>query len=92
MDMKLNRCINKKKDIITRVVDRELLLMSPDSGLLFRVNELGAFVWEQLERYHIVNELIDSISSAYQVERNEIIDDLIDFLGQLKEKNLISID
>lgn len=90
--MKLDNLIHKKKDVISRVVDNRLLLLSPESGLLFRLNELGAHIWDQLDRYHLISDLIKSITSTYRIEQDILTNDLMDFLEELKDKNLITID
>jgi hypothetical protein len=88
--MEIENHIYKKKDIIARIVNNQMLLLSPDSMLLFRLNDLGTFIWNELDRNHLVGDLIDAISATYDVERDDLTTDIMDFLEKLKEKDLIS--
>ena len=92
MEIKLDDHIIKRKDIISRVIDNHLLLLSPESRLLFRLNEFGALIWNQLDHYHLITDLLESITDTYQVEQDILANDLIDFLEALRDKNLITID
>lgn len=56
---------------------------------LITVNELGKFIWENLEDSKDEDELLQKILDEYEVDRDTAKKDLDEFLLVLKEADII---
>ena len=56
---------------------------------LITVNELGKFIWENIESSKDEDELLQKILDEYEVEKDVAKADLDEFLNILKENNII---
>ena len=83
-----------KKDFILREIMGDVVLVpinqstSQFNGLI-RVNELGKFIWENLEKVQDENDLLQLILDEYEVDRDVAKKDLDEFLQVLKDMDII---
>ena len=83
-----------KKDFMLReIVGEAVLIPTGETAAHFNglisVNELGKFIWENYEKAKDEDELLGFILDEYEVERDIAKADLDEFLGQLKEAEII---
>ena len=83
-----------KKDFILREIMGDVVIVpinqstSQFNGLI-TVNELGKFIWENLEKVQDENDLLQLILDEYEVERDVAKKDLDEFLQVLKDMDII---
>jgi len=56
---------------------------------LITVNELGKFIWENLESSKDEEDLLHKILEEYEVEEKEAKEDLEEFLDKLRQVDII---
>ena len=56
---------------------------------LITINELGKFIWENLESSKDEEELLHKILEEYEVEEKEAKEDLDEFLDKLRQVDII---
>lgn len=57
---------------------------------LITVNEVGAFLWEQLRQETTRSQLIERILEEYEVDEATVSGDVDEFLSQLSEAGIIT--
>ena len=83
-----------KKDFILREIMGDVVLVpinqstSQFNGLI-TVNELGKFIWENIESSNDEDELLQRILDEYEVDKDVAKADLDEFLGKLKAVDII---
>ena len=83
-----------KKDFILREIMGDVVLVpinqstSQFNGLI-TVNELGKFIWENLEKVQDENDLLQLILDESEVDRDVAKKDLDEFLQVLKDMDII---
>lgn len=83
-----------KMEFILRDIVGETVLVpinestSSFNGLI-TVNELGKFIWENIEEAKDEEELLKKILDEYEVDRDTAKKDLDEFLQVLKEADII---
>lgn len=83
-----------KKDFILREIMGDVVLVpinqstSQFNGLI-TVNELGKFIWENLEKVQDENDLLQLILDEYEVDKDVAKKDLDEFLQVLKDMDII---
>ena len=87
--MKPDDNVIKRKNIISRIIDDQMLLLCPESNRLFRLNKVGASIWELLDQHQKVDELINFVGDLYQIEQDNAASDVLTFLNPLLDNKLI---
>ena len=93
--IKENREIMKiNKDFILREIAGEYILVPiGDTPLSFNglitVNEVGAFIWNNIEKSESEDDLLKLILDEYEVEEEIAKEDLYSFLGKLREAEIM---
>ena len=80
-------------DVSTRMLERKgAILFHPDTGREKIINTTGAFIWARLDGSRlpaeIVEELLDNFSD---VPRNQVSDDLAEFLNRMTDEGFVSV-
>lgn len=56
---------------------------------VIRLNETGAFLWNELKKDLDVNDLIASLTSEYDVDINQATEDVFSFIEILRKENIL---
>jgi len=64
-------------------------LFMPSTGETFTLNSLGREIFRMIQSGKDFDEVLEFISAEYDIDRSSSDKDLADFLGQLKNYNLI---
>ncbi len=83
-----------KKELIKREIAGDTILVPVgktvyDSNGLFVMNELGAFVWDILPEAETEEDIVAAVLKEYEVSQQEAARDISEFLGKLKELNIL---
>ena len=82
--------ISRVGTIAQRMFEERMLVITPKNSMLHRLNEVGTFIWQQLETPKTVEELAASVKYHFSgVEEVQLEQDLAAFLEKLAERKLI---
>ena len=86
----IEKCPQKDPNIVSRKIADEVILVPirqnvGDLESVFTLNEVGAFIWEQIDGRRQVKEIKEMIVEEFDVGEEEAEKDLIEFIQQLEE-------
>lgn len=86
----LEHCYKRNDSFVFRRIDNETILLPikdnvGDMGSIYNLNEVGAFVWDQLNGRQDLMVIKDKILAEYDISSQEAEDDLREFLTDLVE-------
>ena len=83
----------KKEFMLREIVGETILIPMGDSNNHFNgiitINELGKFIWQNLESSKDEEDLLHKILEEYEVEEKEAKEDLDEFLDKLRQVDII---
>ena len=65
------------------------VLINLESGKVFSLNGVGAWVWTMLQQQLTCEDLLDSLAVEFEVPREQLQDDLEAFLHELECHDLV---
>jgi len=75
--------------VLDSSVDDERIVLDTDSEMYYGLNRVGAYLWDELEEPHTVEELVASTTEEFDIEPPECQYDVQTFLTELLEVDLI---
>jgi hypothetical protein len=69
----------------------EKVMMSIEQGNYYNLGEIGGIIWDRIENPITLNDLINRLTSEYDIEKEECEKQVVTFLATLKKENLIQI-
>jgi len=84
-----------RKEIVSREIAGETILV-PIKGKLanmqriFAVDDVAEYIWQQLDGEKKVADIRDGVIELYDVAKEQAREDVLDFIEELKEADLIS--
>lgn len=73
-------------------IDGESVILDLEQGAYFGLNTVGARVWELLQEPITVGQIVDAVTSEYEVDRDQCVDDVLRLLQDLNDHDLIYVD
>lgn len=74
-----------------RSIDGETIIIGVDDDYIHLLNDLGSFIWEKLQAGTNLNELVNNICEAFDVDSSTAKKDATEFISKLQDKNLIKL-
>jgi hypothetical protein len=75
--------------VFRRIEDETILVPIKDNvgdmGSIYNLNDVGAFVWEQMDGIKSLQEIKNRLLAEYEVSASEAENDLFEYIAQLKE-------
>ena len=79
-----------KSDLsVARVVNGEAVVVEPENGLVNVINQMGTSIWELINGKRTVREIADLVAGDFDVSCDQALADTIEFLQDLKVKELV---
>ena len=90
----IDQVFRKNENFVFRQIDDETILVPikdnlGDMGSIYNLNEVGAFVWEQLDGQKTLSDINEMLTDEFDIPEGESKEDLIEFINQLKEIDAI---
>jgi hypothetical protein len=88
----LDTVVKKNEDIFTGNIDNETVAMSVQNGKYYQLNETGSRIFALLEAPHSVKELIEALEGQFKVDGSTCRQDVLEFLQEMLEYKLITLE
>ena len=87
--MNLKEVYKRKSHFATRIVGSELILVPvkkniADMDELFTLNEVGSFIWTNINGQNSIEDIVSKIAEEFEVEESTAKTDLEEFLKKLE--------
>tara|TARA_Y100001958_G_C20805378_1_gene266831 strand:- start:46 stop:327 length:282 start_codon:yes stop_codon:yes gene_type:complete len=80
-----------KENTALSELDDQAILLNLDSGIYFKLNELGLFIVANLNHNTDFFSLVKLICNKYEISEKSCSLDLDNFLNQLRDRELLEI-
>lgn len=78
--------------VLFKIVDGEGVLLDLKRGLYYGLNQLGARIWQLLSKHKELNAVQERLLAEYEVNEEELSQDLSEFINFLKIAHLVSVE
>lgn len=84
-----SRNIMRNPDIVSSDMDGETVMMSVEHGKYFGLTGIGPLLWDYMESPVSCEAMIQKILDKYEVDEATCRSDLVMFIGQLLESDIV---
>ena len=85
----MNQSYRPVDGLIARVVDGQMVLVSPTSGIIRVLNEVGTVIWQSLQAGAAPAGASAAVVAAYDVDPDQARHDVELFLDDLSRRQLL---
>ncbi len=85
----LDRVLKHKDDVRYRVVGEEAVVVRQNAAEVLAFNDVGARILELIDAKSTVGQLIETMSSEYDVDREELARDIENFVAALHDAEIV---
>ena len=80
----------RRSDVLAQGAGETVILLTPDSGEYFTLNEVGGRIWELSDGSRSVAEIAGVLAEEYEAPVEEIRMDTLEVLAELADVQLVS--
>lgn len=81
-----------KSEHVTTEVDGELVVLNNEAGTYQGLHGIGPDIWAMLREPTTVREIVDTVATEYDVDRERCEQDVREFLETLVDEQLVEVD
>ena len=89
--MNLDQKVTFAETVFAQEVDGEMVLLDMESENYFGLDEVGTAIWQAMQEYGTLQEVLNALLEQYEVESEVLENDLEDFVGKLVESGLVEV-
>lgn len=79
------------QDFCVRQVGDEFVFLAESGDEYISLNPVGSFIWQQVDGVHSLRDILDILCDEYEVEQEQALADLQEFVTQLVDQGLIAL-
>jgi hypothetical protein len=83
--------VARRPGVLGRELGDETILLDPDRGTYYSLNEVGSRIWELATEAPTVEEILRRLVSEYVVDEATLASDVDALLGRLADEGLVEI-
>ena len=87
--MNFDTIFSQNKQCPVREIGEGLVIMAPTGNTTHSLEDLGVFIWNQLDGQRSLQNVLDAILDQYEVEEEQARADLVQFVTQMQDTGLI---
>jgi Coenzyme PQQ synthesis protein D (PqqD) len=80
----------RRPDVLAQTAGETVVLLTPDTGEYFTLNEVGGRIWSLSDGNRTVAEIVGLVSDEYEAPIEQIQTDALELLAELTEERLMS--
>ena len=85
-----NPTYRRRQNVLSAVVNDELVMMSVETGQYFNLNAVGARIWRLLETPQRLDSIVAALIDIYDVPEAAIREEALDFLVRLEREKMVA--
>ena len=83
--------VSQRDDILTADMNGETVMMSIEKGNYYGMEKIPTDIWNELKEPKTVSQLCETLQARYDVDSRQCHDDVLAYLNDLHEEELIKI-
>ena len=83
--------VRNDDELLTTVVDGELIGMSVEQGACYGLNGVATRIWELLVQPCSIQSLCEQLEAEYEVEASHCLEDVLDLSEKLRAEGLVTV-
>lgn len=87
-----NTMVKRVDDIVQAEIDGELVMMSIENGEYYGLDAVACDIWARIDQPMSVDAICAEMIEKYEVSPERCLHDVITFVGQLKDNNIVTCD
>lgn len=76
--------------VLWRELDGEAILLDPQEGCSYNLNQVGTLIWTLLDGKHTLAGIATTLCEAFEVEHAQALQDVQQLVNELLEHKLLS--
>jgi PqqD family protein of HPr-rel-A system len=75
--------------VVSAELDDEVILLNVETGIYFGLDAIGTEIWSALKQGPSEEDIFAQLLEAYEVEPEQLRQDILSFLDKLREQGLV---
>lgn len=91
MKIKTSDTVEIAKNVVSKNVEQDIVVLNLEDGTYFKLNETGAFTWQMLAKGAPIDKVIEEIIKVYKVSHETAENDIVTLINELQKEGLLKV-
>lgn len=91
-DFSRSTSVQRNVEILSREIEGEAVLLDPEEGTYFALNDTGTVIWNKLAEKTTLGTMMEQIMAEYEVGEEQLWREMTTLLGEMRERKLIEVE
>jgi hypothetical protein len=82
----------RRSDLLTRVVDDELIILDHATGSVHRLNQTATCIWQHCDGRHAPEDIAAELAARFEDTPEGLLDEVVETLTQIEQLGLLIPD
>lgn len=87
----MNSIVQRDPEVIAAEADQDLVMVSIATGYYYGISNVAREIWDAIERPKRVSDLIQDLTTSYNIDRPLCEEQTLSFLENLLEEGLVQV-
>ena len=87
--LNVQKSVVRSKDAVSRVIDGETVLLTPENSTVHVLNDVGTKIWSLTEKPITIQSIVGEIIEEYDVSPEVLHKDVKSFINELISKGVL---
>jgi len=92
MDNNAVRLYARNSRVAWRIIDGAAVIVTPDDGMVHRLNETGTWLWGEISEPLSAEQLASRMTAEFEVDADTALADVCEFLAALANRGIITTE
>jgi hypothetical protein len=92
MAVSLTSSLHRNDEFVHSAIDNETVMMSIEQGEYYGLDDIATRIWNILDEPHSVNQICDLLQPDYDVDRQQMEQDVLAFLDEMVKGKILYSD
>lgn len=85
----LDERLRRQDGILSQEVQDQTVLLRPDDGGYYALDEAGAMIWELCDGHRSLDDVVTALCARFDAAREVVAADVLEFVGDLRRERLL---
>jgi len=91
MPIELSTVVRRSRDQVSCSLNDEVAMLNLKSALYFGLDEVGAWIWQELKEPRSAIELCDAVLDRFEVDKAQCQAHVLEFVTELEKAGLVEL-
>ena len=91
MNISIEHNVIREPNTVSRTVDGEAIVITPENRTIHVLNNVGTKIWELVKEKKKIEDIVEQIRQEFKMDQGLVRKDVLEFVEKLHKKQMLEV-